>query len=189
MGVLASIKQLRECASDTVTSVLQRGAAAEDTEWGLSWEGSTGSCSVIPGVWAQQMGKVGMPPECGVQQDHSPLRGLLAPMVRWGGSGWTGASGLGEGSRLEMSLESSQGGRGKARRGQVGYSTDVQVMVVLLEATQSQKEWRSGAQLHSLVFLLICNFPVLHEEPGPHHLLFVSSFLLFRLHVQWSQKC
>ena len=71
----------------------------------------------------------------------------------------------------------------------MGYSTDVQVMVVLLEATQSQKEWLSGAQLHSLFFLLICNFPVLCEEPGPHHLLFVSSFLLFRLHVQWSQKC
>ena len=152
MGVLASIKQLRECASDTVTSVLQRGATAEDTEWGLPWEGSTGSCLVTPDAWAQQLGKVGLPPECGVQQDHSPLRGLLAPTVRWGGSGWTGASGLGEGSRLEMSLKSSQGGRRKARRGQVGYSTDVQVMVVLLEATQSQKEWLSGAQLHSLVF-------------------------------------
>ena len=132
MGVLASIKELGECASDPVTSVLQRGATAEDTGWGLPWEGSTGSCSVTPGVWAQQQGKVGLPPECGVQQDHSPLRGLLAPRVRWGGSGWTGPSGLGEGSRLEMSLESSQGGRGKARRGQVGYSTDVQVMEILL---------------------------------------------------------
>ena len=132
VGVLASIKQLGECASDTVTSVLQRGATAEDMGWGLPWEGSTGSCSVTPGVWAQQQGKVGLPPECGVQQDHSPLRGLLAPRVRWGGSGWTGPSGLGEGSRLEMSLESSQGGRGKARRGQVGYSTDVQVMEILL---------------------------------------------------------
>ena len=72
MGVLASIKQLRECASDTVTSVLQRGAAAEDTEWGLSWEGSTGSCSVIPGVWAQQLEKLGLPPGLGEQQDRSP---------------------------------------------------------------------------------------------------------------------
>ena len=115
------------------------------------------------------------------------LEGSVSPRMRWGGHGWTDAPGLGEGYKLEMSLESPQ--EGKARRGQVGYSTDVQVMVVLLEATQSQKEWRSGAQLHSLVFLLICNFPVLHEEPGPHHLLFVSSFLLFRLHVQWSQKC
>ena len=106
---------------------------------------SIGSCSIIPGVWAQQPGKVGLPSECGVKQVHSPLRGLLAPKVRWGGSGWTDAFGLGEGSRLEMSLESSRGGRGKARRRQVGYSTDVQVMVVLLEATQSQKECRSGA--------------------------------------------
>lgn len=50
------------------------------------------------------------------------------------------ATGLGEGTRLEMSLESSQGGRGKARKGQVGYSTYMQVMVVLLDTTQNQKE-------------------------------------------------
>ena len=102
---------------------------------GVSREGPMGSCLVIPGVWGQQSGKVGLPPGHGEQQDRSPSRGLLAPRVRWGGSGWTGASGLGEGSRLEMSLESSQGGRGKARRGQVGYSTYVQVMVVLLDTT------------------------------------------------------
>ena len=62
-------------------------------------------------------------------------RGLLFPRMRWGGRGWTDAPALGEGCRLEMSLESLQGGRGKARRGQVGYSTYVQVMVVLLDTT------------------------------------------------------
>ena len=53
-------------------------------------------------------------------------KGLLAPRVRWGGSGWTGASDLGEGSRQEMSLESLPGGRGEARAGvragQTGHS-------------------------------------------------------------------
>ena len=63
-----------------------------------------------------------VPPGCGELQDPSPLRGLLAPRVRWGCNGWTEASGLGEGSGLEMSRESSQGGRGKARRRQVGHS-------------------------------------------------------------------
>ena len=80
------------------------------------------------------------------------LRGPLVPRMRWGGHGWIDAPGLGEGCRLKMSLESSQGGRGKARRGQVGYSTYVQVMMVLLDTTQSCKEWWSGAQLHPLVF-------------------------------------
>ena len=63
------------------------------------------------------------------------MRGLLVPSMREGGHGWTDAPGLGEGYRLEMSLESLQGGRGKARSGQVNYSTYVQVMVVLLDTT------------------------------------------------------
>ena len=45
--VLASVKQLRKCASDTVIQVLQRGAKAEAMGSGLSWEGPTGPCSVI----------------------------------------------------------------------------------------------------------------------------------------------
>ena len=36
----------QECASDTIISILQRGATAEDLGWGLSWEGPIGSCSV-----------------------------------------------------------------------------------------------------------------------------------------------
>ena len=78
---------------------------------------------------------------------------LLAPRVTWGGSRWTDASGLAEGSRLEMSLESSPGGRGKARRGQVGHRRPHASGGGLLEATQNQKDWASGAQLHSLVAL------------------------------------
>ena len=97
-------------------------------------------------------------------------RGLLVPRMRWGGRGWTDAPGLGEGCRLEMSLESLQGGRGKARRGQVGYSTYVQVMVVLLDTTQSHKEWWSGAQLRPLILCLSGTSHSCSEEPGPHHL-------------------
>ena len=100
------------------------------------------------------------------------LRGLFVPRMRWGGRGWTDAPGLGEGYRLEMSLESLQGGRGKARRGQVGYSTYVQVMVVLLDTTQSHKEWWSGAQLRPLILCLSVTSHSCSEEPGPHHLHF-----------------
>ena len=90
---------------------------------------------------------------------------------------------MGEGCRLEMSLESSQGGRGKARRGPVGYSTYVQVMVVLLDTTQSPKEWWSGAQLHLLVLCLSVTSHSFSEEPGSHHLhlsaLFSSSGYMY----------
>ena len=116
---------------------------------GVSWEGPMGSCLVIPGVWGQQSGKVGLPPGHGEQQDLSPLRGLLAPEMRCGCSGQASASGLGEGSRLEMSLESSQeeerpgGGR--------GYSRPCPVTAVPSEPTQSPKEWLSGGQLHFLI--------------------------------------
>ena len=97
--------------------------------------------------------------------------------------GWTDAPGLGEGYRLEMSLESLQGGRGKARSGQVNYSTYVQVMVVLLDTTQNHKEWWSGAQLHPLVLCLSLTSHSCSEEPGPHHLhlsaLFSSSDYMY----------
>ena len=82
MGGLACVKQLREYVSDTVISILQRGATAEDTGRGLFWEDPIGSCSVTPGVWAQQPGKVGLPSGRGEQQDCSLPRGLLAPRVR-----------------------------------------------------------------------------------------------------------
>ena len=98
--------------------------------------------------------------------------GLLVPRMRWRGRGWTDSPGLGEGYRLEMSLESYQGGRGKARRGQVSYSTYVQVMVVLLDTTQSHKEWWSGAQLRPLVLCLSVTSHSCSEESGPHHLHF-----------------
>ena len=62
----------------------------------------------------------------------------------------------GEGSRLEMPLESSLGGRGKARwwQGLFGHSICIQVTVVLTGATWSQKARLSRAQLHSLVLYL-----------------------------------
>ena len=111
------------------------------------------------------------------------LEGSVSPRMRWGGHGWTDAPGLGEGYKLEMSLESPQEGRGKARRGQVGYSTYVQVMVVLLDTTQNHKEWWSGAQLHPLVLCLSLTSHSCSEEPGPHHLhlsaLFSSSDYMY----------
>ena len=46
VGVLASVKQLRKCASD-VLWVLQRGAKAEVMGEGSAMEGPIGSCLVI----------------------------------------------------------------------------------------------------------------------------------------------
>ena len=71
----------------------------------------------------------------------------------------------------------------------MGYSTYVQVMVVLLDTTQSCKEWWSGAQLRPLVLCLSVTSHSCSEEPGPHQFAFVSSFLLFRLCIQWYQNC
>ena len=47
VGVLASVKQLRKCASDTVISELQREAKAEDMGGGVCpGKGPIGSCWV-----------------------------------------------------------------------------------------------------------------------------------------------
>ena len=71
------------------------------------------------------------------------------------------------------------GRKGKGQRGQVGYSTYVQVMAVLLDTTQSHKELWSGPQLRPLVLCLSVTSQSCSEEPGPHHLhlsaLFSSS--------------
>ena len=117
---------------------------------GVSWEGPMGSCLVIPGVWGQQSGKVGLPPGHGEQQDRSPSRGLLAPRVRWGGSGWTDAFGLGEGPRGERSLEPSLGGRGKARW---VIARHMQMMVVFWK--QLRARW-TGPQRPSFILLFLC---------------------------------
>ena len=86
-------------------------------------------------------------------------------------------------STLGESSREAQSGRrllgGKARRGQVSYSTYVQMMVVLLDTTQSHKELWSGPQLRPLVLCLSVTSHSRSEEPGPHHLhlsaLFSSS--------------
>ena len=137
----------------TVISIFQRGATAEDPGRGLSWEGPIGSCSLTPGVWAQQPGKVGLPPGLGEQQDRSPPRGLLTPKVRWGGGGWTDVPGRGEVSGLEISLESSPGGRGKARRRQVVKANTMQVMVVFWKQLRAG---RTGPQEFSFILLFLC---------------------------------
>ena len=111
------------------------------------------------------------------------LEGPVSPQDEMGRPWMDRCTWPGEGCRLEMPLESSQGGRGKARRGQVGYSTYVQVMVVLLDTTQSCMEWWSGAQLHPLVLCLSVTSHSCSKEPGPHHLhlsaLFSSSDYMY----------
>ena len=59
MWVLTSVKQRRERASDTVISILQRGATAEEGTVGCVLGRPMGSCLVIPGVWVQQSGRQG----------------------------------------------------------------------------------------------------------------------------------
>ena len=83
MGLLAAIKQLPECASDTIISILQRGVTAEDTGRGLFWEGPIGSCLVTPGVWAQPAGEVGAAFWAWEAAGSQSLRGLLVPRMRW----------------------------------------------------------------------------------------------------------
>ena len=67
MRVLASVKQLRKCVSDTVW-VLQRGAKAEVMGEGSAMEGLIGSCLVIivlgkrnhrSGLASRQLGREG----------------------------------------------------------------------------------------------------------------------------------
>ena len=134
MGLLAAAKHLPECASATVISILQRGATAGDTGRGLSWEAPRLLLSFTRCL-GSAAGEVGAASWAWGAAGSQSSRGLLFPMMRWGGRGWTDAPALREGCRLEMSLESLQGGRGKARSGQVNYSTYVQVMVVLLDTT------------------------------------------------------
>ena len=96
---------------------LGQGCGGErELVWGLA----TGSPGGAESPWSTRMwepgeawvglsNRGGWDPFWGWEQkDLSPLRDLLAPKMRCGCSGWASASGLGEGSRLEMSLESSQ---------------------------------------------------------------------------------
>ena len=148
MWVSASVKQLRERASDTVISILQRGATAE--------EGTAG---------------------CVLGRPHGLLLGYtrcLGPAVWEGGvASWAwGAAGSqsfkgpvspqGEMGRQWMDRciwpgRGAQGGKvtgtitGRKRKGQVGHSQTHADDGGLLEATQSQMDWPSEAQLHSLV--------------------------------------
>lgn len=127
----------------------QHGAWPEALQEGLTVTGAQGSGGLGGPGWGSATGEGGTPSGHGEQQDLSPLRGLLAPEMRCGCSGQASAFGLGEGSRLEMSLESSQeeerpgGGR--------GYSRPCPVTAVPSEPTQSPKEWLSGGQLHFLI--------------------------------------
>ena len=105
----------------------------------------------VPGLSSQGRW---VPPGCGELQDHSSLRGLLAPRVRWGCRGWTNAFGVGEGSGLEMSRKSLQGGRGKARRRQVGHR---RLCARDRDPDRSNSEpERRGHQGLSFILLFIC---------------------------------
>ncbi len=76
--------------------------------------------------------------------------GPVSPQGEMGCSGWTEASGLGEGSRLEMSLDSSQGGRGKARWGRWVTADSRMCLWPDWKHLRARKQWPSGTQLHSL---------------------------------------
>ena len=78
-------------------------------------------------------------------------KGLLAPRVRWGGSGQTGASGLERAPGWKCHWNPQWEEKERPGGGRWVTANPMQMIVVLLEATQSWKDWRSGAQLHSLV--------------------------------------
>ena len=145
--------------------VLQRGATAEDV----------GERSVLGRPRRVLLGYTpclgsatwegGAAPGCGELQDPSPLRALLALKVRWGCSDWTEASGLGEGSRLEMSLESLQGERRKAKWGQMGHSR-LRAGDCGPVGSNSEPE-RSGRQGLSSILLFLCKTTVSEFETLP----------------------
>ena len=161
---------IRHCYLHISKRSYSRGSG---TVW--SWEGPIGSCSVTPGVWGQQPGKVGLPPGLWEQQDQSPPRGLLTPKVRWGGGGWTGVSGRGEVSGLEISLESSSGGRGKARGQQVGHSQHHAGDVFWKQL----RAGRTGPQEFSFILSFLCKIwcPNLrhHQETSESSAVVASS--------------
>ena len=107
----------------------------------LSYTGCLGSAAGEGGATSWAWGAAG----------SQSSKGLLAPRVRWGGRGWTGASGLerdpGWKCHWNPHWEEEEGPGG----GRWVTANPMQMMVVLLEATQSWKDWRSGAQLPSLV--------------------------------------
>ena len=148
---MASVKQLRECASETVTSILQRGATAEDLGRGsvlgrphrllLSYTGCLGSAAGEGGAASWAWAAAG----------SQSSKGLLAPRVRWGGSGWTGASGLERAPGWKCHWNPQWEEKERPGGGRWVTANPMQMIMVLLEATQSWKDWRSGAQLHSLV--------------------------------------
>ena len=78
------------------------------------------------------------------------LEGPVSPQGEMSSSGWTDASGLGEGTSQEMSLELSPGGRGKAGGGRWLTADPTQVMVVFWKQLRAGRTL-SGGQLHSPV--------------------------------------
>ena len=144
-GLLESLGLTQGCGGERelVWGLAIGSAGGADSPWSTRmWEPW--------GAWVGLSNRGGWDPFWGWgQQDLSSLRGLLAPKMRCGHSGWASASGLGEESRLEMLLESSQE---EERPGGVrGYSRPCTGTAVLLELTQSPKGWLSGAQLHFLI--------------------------------------
>lgn len=129
---------------------LQRGAAAEDTGWGLSWEGPQAP------AWSHQVSELSTWRRrwgclLGMGSSRSAvLEGPVSPQGEVSGSGWTDTSGLGEGTSQETSLELSPGGRGKAGGGRWLMADPTQVMVVFWKQLRAGRTL-SGGQLHSPV--------------------------------------
>lgn len=143
----STIKQLRERASDTIFSILQRGATAEEGTAGVSWEGPgllLGYTRCLgPAVW-----EGGLPPGHGEQQDRSPSEGPVSSQGEMGRQWMDRCIWPGRGVQVGNVTGIITG---RKRKGQVGDSQTHAGDGGLLEATQSQMDWRSEAQLHSLV--------------------------------------
>lgn len=94
----------------------QHGAWPEALQEGLTVTGAQGSGGLGGPGWGSATGEGGTLGAWGAAGSQ-PSEGPVSPEMRCGCSGQASASGLGEGSRLEMSLESSQEEE-SARRGQ-----------------------------------------------------------------------
>ena len=150
MWVSASVKQLRERASDTVISILQRGATAEEGTAGcvlgrphgllLGYTRCLGPAVWEGGVASWAWGAAG----------SQSFKGPISPQGEMGRQWMDRCIWPGRGARGERSLEPSLGGRGKARW---VIARPMQMMVVFWK--QLRARW-TGPQRPSFILLFLC---------------------------------
>ena len=161
---------IRYCYLGTSERSYSRGYGGR----GLSWEGPIGSCSVTPGVWAQQPGKVGLPPGvwgvAGSQSSEGPVSPQGEMGMQWlDRYVWPGR-GVQAGNVTGITA-------GRKRKWQMGHSR-LQAGDCGPVGSNSEPE-RSGCQGISFILSLLCLSVNSHshsEESGSHHLPFINSF-------------